>query len=69
MCLLYKRWDDDIASLPEIADGATHVTMDRSALSRLLVGSPARSAAQAEPTTKQVSRAAKAAAKKWMQQR
>jgi transposase len=69
VCILYKRWDDDVASLPEIADGSTHVTMDRSALARLLAGTPATTASQVEPTAKQVAHTAKAAAKKWMQQK
>jgi transposase len=64
VCLLYKRWDDDVASLPEITEGAVHVTMDRAALAHLLAGTPATTTAQVEPTAKQVARAAKAAAKK-----
>ena len=36
VCLLYKRWDDDVASLPEIGDGVTHVTIDSDSLARLL---------------------------------
>jgi transposase len=66
VCLLYKRWDDDEASLPELADGAVHVTMEREALARLLAGTPATTTAQTEPTAKQVARAAKKAAKKFL---
>ena len=66
VCLLYKRWDDDVAALPEIPDGAKRVVMELSALARLLDGAPMKTAAQMEPTKKAVAHAAKAAAKKWV---
>ena len=68
VCLVYKRWDDDTAALPEIADGATRVVMDMKALGQLLVGTPMTTAVAAEPTAKTVARAAKSSAEKWMAQ-
>ena len=66
VCLLYKRWDDDAAALPEIPDGAKRVVMEFSALARMLDGAPMKTATQMQPTPKAVAHAAKAAAKKWM---
>jgi len=66
VCLIYKRWDDDTAALPDIADGATRVTMDMKALAQLLEGTPMMTAAPTEPTAQMVARAAKASAKTWM---
>lgn len=68
VCLLYKRWDDDVAALPDLANDAVRVAMDRGALARLLAGTPASTAVtEREPTPKQVARAAKKAAKKFLQ--
>jgi transposase len=66
VCLLYKRWDDDEAALPEVPDGAKHVTMELSALARLLRGAPVTTPTQVEPTAKATARAARAAARTWL---
>ena len=69
VCLLYKRWDENVPSLPEVGDGVTHVTIDRDALARLLRGTPAAKSAPMDLTAKQVARAAKSSAKRWMESR
>lgn len=66
VCLLYKRWDDEEAALPEIGDDAIAVTMDAAALERLLRGTPADPIVRRQPTTKDIARAAKAVARKKM---
>ena len=69
VCLLYKRWDDDVAWLPDIGDGVAHVTIDSDSLARLLRGTPATTTAPIESTAKQVAHAAKSSAKRWMESR
>lgn len=66
VCVLYKRWDDNEAALPEVGDDAIAVTMDAAALARLLRGTPANPRAQQQPTPKDVARTAKASARKAM---
>ena len=61
-CLLYKRWDDDVAALPEIPDGTTRVTMDAATLARLLDGAALKASTPAPPTTRDVVRAGRALA-------